>query len=157
MGRAIPGSNLINDDPKVYAALIDSFSKGFTDKEACFAAGISNGTLYAYCDMFPEFTDHKENLKQTPILNAKSRVTSVLHEDTNTAKWLLERLTKEFKPPDRQGNNTLNTLIIGTNLQLQEKLAHKLTKWLTRGDQGSDDNVTDADYAEDMSKTGQDS
>ena len=51
--RPVASTNIINDNPKIYAALIDAFSKGYTDKEACFAAGIANGTLYAYCDMFP--------------------------------------------------------------------------------------------------------
>lgn len=140
------GDNKIKDDPKIYACLVDGFCKGFTDAEACLAAGISTGTLYSYTEQFPAFTEYKENLKLNPIVTAKSTVVAKLHEDVKTAKWYLERRSEEFKPkPDTQ----INQLFIGTEAQMKTQLAHKLTKLLALGDTtGSitaDDNVTDGE------------
>lgn len=55
---------------------------------------------------------------------------SRLKEDVATSKWYLERKTKEFKPPDRQGNLILNQLNILTDNQLKDRLANKLNKLL---------------------------
>ena len=82
----LPTYDLLMDDPKVIQVLINSFSKGFTDSEACLAANISRTTLYDYIKENPEFGERKEELKKNPILVAKSRVVSVLPEDTQTAK-----------------------------------------------------------------------
>ena len=139
MGAEAKGNNLIKDDPKIYATLIDGFCKGFTDSEACLSAGIAKGVLYSYIEQFPEFRDYKEEIKCNPILTAKTRVVSELGKDTQTAKWYLERKTKEFKPPDRSQGPPGNTLILLTQSQLQDRLANKLTKLLCNTNCNTDD------------------
>ena len=151
MGAETAGTNKIQDDPKLLAVLVDGFSKGYTDAEACFAAGISKFVLYAYIDMFPEFGERKEELKRNPILTAKTRVVSQLKDDTSTSKWYLERTTKQFRPPDKQLGNTSNTLILLTEAQLQDRLAHKLGKLLSLG---TGDDVMDGEVVDDMLNTG---
>ena len=156
--------DLLMDDPKVMQVLIDSFSKGFTDSEACFAAGISKGTLYDYIKQNPEFTERKEQLKKNPILTAKSTVVDKLADNDKvgvaTAKWYLERKTKEFKPPDKSTNIYHNQLTLLTNDQIKDRLAHKLAGVLSQGDDSqahandSDVDVTDAQIVtDDMSNT----
>ena len=149
LSKTAAGANRIKDEPEVYAALIDGFSKGFTDSEACLAAGISKWVLYSYIDMYPEFGERKEQLKKNPILTAKTHVVSKLSDDTNTAKWYLERRTKEFRPPDRNQGNTNNTLILMTESQLKDRLAHKLSKLLTVQNEPVD--VIDAECTSEMS------
>lgn len=157
MGAEAKGNNLIKDDPKIYACLIDGFTKGYTDAEACLSADIGLSTLHRYIELNPAFQDRKENLKLNPILTAKSRVVSELDKDTKvgvtTAKWYLERKTQEFKPPQKDTNINFNTLNLLTESQIKDRLAHKLTKVLTL----PDPDVTEAEVVtDDMSNTEED-
>jgi len=122
---------------------------GCTDTEACLFANISTATLYAYINRHPDFSERKEKLKQIPILESRKKVTDDIKTNVNTAKWYLERKTKEFKPPDKNTNFTLNQLNLLTDSQIKDRLAHKLTKLL---DQGQDD-VVDAQIVEDNIKS----
>ena len=97
----------------------------------------------------PTFSERKEELKRFPILKAKTCVTDKLVSDVNTAKWYLERRTKEFRPPDRNQGNTNNTLILMTESQLKDRLAHKLSKLLTV--QNDPVGAIDAECTDDMS------
>ena len=142
MGAEAKGNNLIKDDPKVYACLIDGFAKGFTDAEACEAAGISRATLFRYCELNPEFQDRKENLKLNPVITAKSTVVEKLKGDVGVAFKYLQHRSEDFKPPNP--NIIVNPILIGTVEQLQVKLALKINKWLTKGD----DNITDAEVSD---------
>ena len=145
----MPQGDIIKSDPNLLNALETTYSMGCTDEEACLFAGISKRTLYGYIQQVPEFTERKEKLKLFPVLNARSTVTSKLKDDVNTAKWYLERKTKEFKPPDKNTNFTLNQLNLLTDSQIKDRLAHKLSKLL---DQPQDD-VVDAQVVEDNSNT----
>ena len=124
----MPVGDIIETDPEIKTKLEIAYSMGCTDSEACLYAGISTATLYGYIETHPDFAERKEKLKEYPILNAKQNVTESLKTDVNVAKWYLERRTKEFKPPDRQGQLTLNQFNLLTDDQLRDRLAHKLSK-----------------------------
>lgn len=79
--------------PEVIGKLEEIFSLGGTDKEACFFANISPDTLYEYCKNNEGYTERKEALKETPILQARRTVVNSLKEPEN-AKWYLERKKK---------------------------------------------------------------
>ena len=142
--------DIIKDNPDIKAILIDGFSRGLTDSEACLRAGISKTTLFDYIKQDPEFGEHKEELKKNPIVKAKLHVESELDKDTTTAKWYLERKTKEFKPPNKDTNITLNQLNLLTESQIKDRLAHKLTKLLDN-DSGKDLHTINAEIVEDNS------
>jgi len=79
--------------------LEEAFTIGCTDIEACLNADISHQTLYNYQKKHPKFVERKAALKESPVLKARKRVESELENDTNTAKWYLERKRKdEFGP-----------------------------------------------------------
>ncbi len=72
-----------------------AWSVGATDKMACFYAGISHQALYNYQNDHPEFVERKEGLKEKMVLKALNVVASALNDnDTNTAKWYLEKKRK---------------------------------------------------------------
>ncbi len=72
--------------------LIEAFSWGCTDVEACVYAGISKQTLYSYCEKHPEFTDRKEALKDTPTMKAKRIIFNSLEkQELNTANRVIDR------------------------------------------------------------------
>ena len=82
--------------PAVVQKLEHAFSIGATDIEACFYAGISRGTLYAYQKEHPDFLDRKEMLKEKQVLKARTVIVQALQEgDKNIAKWYLERKRKD--------------------------------------------------------------
>jgi len=148
MGKAT--GQLLKDNTEIIDKLEQAYTMGCTDSQACLYAGISTATLHYYIkNINPEFSDRKEKLKEHPILNAKKTVTDKLKDDVNTAKWYLERKTKEFKPPDKNTNIQLNQLNLLTESQIKDRLAHKLSKLL---DQPQDD-VVDAQVVEDNSNT----
>ena len=124
----MPAGDSIAEQPELLNDLEIAFSMGCTDQEACLFAGISKYTLYGYIEQNPEFGERKEELKLTPILQSKKTVIDSLQKDVTTAKWYLERRTKEFKPPDRQGSLTLNQFNLLTDEQIRDRLAHKLSK-----------------------------
>ena len=134
----MPRGDCIKEDPTIKAKLEQAFAIGCTDAEACLYAGISKTTLYSYIEQCPEFGERKEELKQYPVIKAKHSVVSRLKDDVVTSKWYLERKTKEFRPPDRQNNLTLNQFNMLTDEQIRDRLAHKLSKLLgnNQGDMG---------------------
>lgn len=92
--------------------LEDAFLLGCTDLEACFAAGISHETLYAYCRANPEFSDRKEALKQNPVHKARSVILNALDDgDVSTAHKLIDR---------KEGSKVAVTGANGGPLQIQE-------------------------------------
>jgi len=141
------GQKLV-DEPRIIEQLEIAYSMGCTDTEACLFAGISTATLYAYIKRHPSFSERKEKLKEYPILNARKKVTSEIKDDVKVAQWYLERKTKEFKPPNKDTNITLNQLNLLTESQIKDRLAHKLTKLLDN-DSGKDLHTIDAKIVED--------
>lgn len=78
-----------------------AFSMGATDREACFYAGISDDCLYKYQREHPLFIKRKEDLKESPILKAKTTIIEGL-SDAGNAKWYLERKRRdEFSPSEK--------------------------------------------------------
>lgn len=81
--------------PETKARLIEAFSKGCSDLEACIFAGISKTALYDYQNSHPEFADQKAALKERPALHARMLVNKYIEQgDIDTAKWYLERKKK---------------------------------------------------------------
>lgn len=77
------------------AKLDHAFSIGASDTEACLYANIDPATMYRYQEKNPKFRERKEQLKETPILQARKVVVDAIkNKDTDTAKWLLERKKK---------------------------------------------------------------
>lgn len=82
--------------PVVIGKLEYAFSLGCSDREACIFAGINPTSLYDYQKKFPEFTQRKEDLKETQVIKARQAVADALATgDAATARWLLERKRKE--------------------------------------------------------------
>ena len=124
----MPLGDIIESDSEIMTKLEIAYSMGCNDKQACLFANISPQTLYRYTESHPDFQERKEHLKEVPLLNAKKNVTESLKTDVKVAQWYLERRTKEFKPPDRQGSLTLNQFNLLTDEQIRDRLAHKLSK-----------------------------
>lgn len=78
----------------VLGKLEQAFAYGSTDKEACFYAGINQDTMYEYQKLHPEFTERKEALKGSLILEARQKVAIDIKNDTKVAQWYLERKVK---------------------------------------------------------------
>lgn len=103
------------------------FSRGATDLEACFLAGISKQTLYNYQDKNPEFVDRKEALKNMPKYKAKVNIVREIEKgDKETSKWYLERKDREFKnktdiTTDNESINPLLVKFIGDDQQQGNK------------------------------------
>lgn len=84
---------------QVIQLLVEAFSFGCSDREACVYAGIVPSTLYKYCDENPEFSERKEALKDKPVMKAKRIINQSLDEgDLNTANRVVDR--KEGKKVD---------------------------------------------------------
>ncbi len=81
----------------VLAKLEDAFMNGFTDKMACLYAGISEATLYRYCEENEAFRERKEMIKDTPNLKAQKTLVGDL-DSTGGARWWAERKMIEFQP-----------------------------------------------------------
>ena len=86
----------------VLKKLEEAFALGCTDLEACIFANISHQTLYNYQDKNPEFIERKNQLKETPVLIARTTVNEGIKEDTNLAFKYLERKRRdEFGPVNK--------------------------------------------------------
>lgn len=85
------------DEKNILSKLEDAFMNAFTDKMACLYAGISEASLYRYCEAYPAFRERKELLKDSPNLVAQKTLVGDL---TNTAgaRWWAEHRMDEFKP-----------------------------------------------------------
>lgn len=115
--------------------LEEAFALGCTDIEACLYADISKECLYQYQDKFPEFVGRKEQLKQRPILLARSELIKGLKGNPELALKFLERkLKNEFSLRTEitaaNGKDLINTLdsletkydLLGSEIE-QQKLA----------------------------------
>lgn len=78
--------------------LEEAFAMGCPDIEACLYAGISTQSLYVYQQEHPEFADRKRELKEQPVLLARTTVIKSLDQDVNSAWRYLERKDKELNP-----------------------------------------------------------
>ena len=88
--------------PEVLNKLQEAFAMGCTDIEACLFADIQSRILYKYQEKHPGFIQRKAELKQNPILKARTKVVTEIENDTNTAKWYLERKRKDEFGPEQK-------------------------------------------------------
>ena len=70
------------------------FAIGGTDKEACAYADISHQTLYDYQQLFPDFVERKEKLKEKPFIKARMTIVQSLNSSQG-AQWFLERKMRD--------------------------------------------------------------
>lgn len=99
----------------VLAKLEHAFSMGATDKEASLYANISPSTLYHYQESHPEFLERKDQLKQTPIMKARTTVVQSLKRDVNSAWRYLER-----KDPDMRQKNEVDITSKGEQVNMTD-------------------------------------
>lgn len=70
----------------------------FTDKMACLYAGISEATLYRYCEENQAFRERKELLKDTPNLKAQHELVKGINGNVSQARWWAEHRMPDFMP-----------------------------------------------------------
>lgn len=110
---------------KVVQKLEKAFIAGLSDREACLYAGAAESTFYDYCNANPEFSERKELLKKTPVLNSKMTIARAVKKDPAMALKLLERKErKEWAPPTvKQDVHLTNEVGDKTDEQLDDELA----------------------------------
>ena len=81
--------------PEILHKLEEAFALGCSDLEACFFADIGKSTLYNYQNKNPEFVERKEELKQSPVFEARKSVINGLKDDPKLALAYLERKKKD--------------------------------------------------------------
>lgn len=79
---------------EVLRKLEEAFAMGCTDIEACLYADISKTALYEYQEKNPYFAERKAELKENPVLKARTTIIKSL-KDPNHAKWYLEKKKKD--------------------------------------------------------------
>lgn len=103
---------------EVLQKLETAFAMGCSDREACLYADICSATLYNYQNANPDFLEHKNALKEKPVLMARAVILDKLQDkDAETAKWYLERKKKdEFSTRQEitgeDGQNLMPTIIL---------------------------------------------
>ena len=100
--------------------LEEVFAIGGSDSEACFYAGISKESLYAYCREHPEFTDRKESLKEKPILKARQTVVRSLDQPDYAFKYLERKKKDEFSPRQELTGKDGNPIETSYEIKLNE-------------------------------------
>lgn len=76
----------------IIAKLEEGFESGFTDEMACLYAGISEATLYRYCDENQDFRERKEKLKLRPDITAQKTLVSDLTSVSGARFWATTRM-----------------------------------------------------------------
>jgi len=97
--------------------LVDAFSLGCTDEEACIYVDISMATLYNYQERHPEFVERKKLLKQRPFLKARNTVVKALDEPDH-AEWYLERKGRDEFGAKTKIDYTQTDATSGTNAEI---------------------------------------
>jgi hypothetical protein len=113
---------------EVLRKLEEAFALGCTDLEACFYADISKTAFYEYQKDNPEFADRKEQLKQRPILLARTTVVKEIQEKGELALKFLERKAKaEFSPSAdiNLGGQPDNPIVTDQTIKLTPDEAYK--------------------------------
>lgn len=109
------------------ARLEDAFLNGASDKEACFHANISPQTLYSYQERNPEFTERKEQLKESLKLRAKLNIAKAITEgDKTLSQWYLERKAKDEFSPRSEVTGKEGTPLVPNNSKELEEITAKL-------------------------------
>lgn len=78
------------------AKLKEGFAQGFSVRNACIWADISQDTYFAYCKKNPNFSEQCKTLQQKPLIKSILVINKALNEgDVGTAKWYAERKAKD--------------------------------------------------------------
>jgi hypothetical protein len=78
------------------AKLKEGFAQGFSVRNACIWADISQDTYFNYCKKNPNFSDQCKTLQQKPLIKSILVINKALNEgDVSTAKWYAERKAKD--------------------------------------------------------------
>jgi len=91
---------------KVLFKLEEAFEWGVTDVMACLHAGIAEATLYTYIEKNPKFSERKEQLKNAPMLKAKS----IVHGELVSGS-----ASQANKVIDRVEGTKVNNVVTGAN------------------------------------------
>lgn len=76
--------------------LKEGFAQGFSVRNACIWADISQDTYFEYCKKHPNFSDQCKTLQQKPLIKSILVINKALNEgDVSTAKWYAERKAKD--------------------------------------------------------------
>jgi len=76
--------------------LKEGFAQGFSVRNACIWANISQDTYFEYCKKHPNFSDQCKTLQQKPLIKSIVVINKALDEgDVSTAKWYAERKAKD--------------------------------------------------------------
>ena len=111
--------------------LEEAFLYGCTDKEACFLANISQPTLYDYCNLNPEFSERKEQLKDMPKIKARMNINKALDEgDKNLSQWYLERKVKEEFAQRSELTGKDGKDLVNVDKELKAKSDEAITEFL---------------------------
>jgi hypothetical protein len=76
--------------PEVVSKLEEAFAMDCTVTEACLFAGISRTAYYDWINANPELADRFEQLRETPVLKARSTIVKSL-DNVGTSQWYIER------------------------------------------------------------------
>lgn len=112
--------------PDVLQKLEDAFANSFSDKEACFYAGISTQTLYNFQKKYPEYVERKEALKLSPNMVAKRELVSNIKGNLDQARWWAQnKMSNEFGPKTEPAVSLTQVKIETLNLGVEVKEAVK--------------------------------
>lgn len=87
---------------EVLRKLEQAYAMDCTDGEACLFADIAMSTLYKYQSENPEFTDRKKELKNRPVLKARTTVVNNLDDPEMAFKYLEKKKKDEFSSKTEQ-------------------------------------------------------
>jgi hypothetical protein len=78
------------------AKLKEGFAQGFSVRNACIWADISQDTYFNYCKKNPNFSEQCKTLQQKPLIKSILVINIALEVgDVSTAKWYAERKAKD--------------------------------------------------------------
>ena len=78
------------------AKLKEGFAQGFSVRNACIWADISQDTYFNYCKKYPNFSEQCKTLQQKPLIKSILVINKAINEgDVGTAKWYAERKDKD--------------------------------------------------------------
>lgn len=82
--------------PETIRKIKEGFSQGFSVRNACIWADISQDTYFEYCKKHPNFSEQCKTLQQKPLIKSILVINKALNEgDVSTAKWYAERKAKD--------------------------------------------------------------
>lgn len=94
--------------PEIITKLEHAFALGCSDIEACLYADIAPATLYNYQNANPTFVERKAELKETPILLARTSVIDGMKKNPELALRFLERRKKDEFAPRQETHHSGN-------------------------------------------------